>query len=621
MLAVTDAIEERDPLRGSRDGRRGVPRAGAERGRLLRAPRGLLRAGARDLRPLRRAARVRRGDLRVRPARATCSARERYDYLPDMITCAKGLTSGYSPLGAVICRDFLAEPFLEGTASFAHGITFGGHPVSCAVALANLDMFERGARARQRAAPTRPGFQERLDGLRDLPIVGDVRGAGYFWALELVTDHDDRGAVHRGPRREALLRGFLAPALFERGPDLPGRRPRRPGRPARPAAHRRRPSEFDDIEPILRTVPHRGPGRGSARIAQRRPWRPRRSASSARSRPGEHRVAITPDGVRELVAHDVTVLVEARRRRRLRRSPTTTTRAAGAEIVDRRRRRVGRADLVVKVKEPQAPEFGYLRPDLVLFTYLHLAAYPRSPTRCSTAGTTGIAYETVQLADGALPAARADERGRGPHGRRRSGAHFLERAQRRPRRAARRRARRAAGARRRARRRQRRLERGVDRRRAWRPRSLLLDKNLDRLRWVDQIHQGRIMTLASQPRRGRARRRRRRPRHRRGARPRRPGAGRRDRGRWSRTMKPGAVIVDVAVDQGGCIETTHETTHADPVYERARRAPLRRRQHARRGAAHVDLRARRTRRCRTCCNSRCTAWPGRVRRIPRSPPA
>ena len=58
---------------------------------------------------------------------------ERYDYLPDIITCAKGLTSGYSPLGAVICRDFLAEPFLEDQASFAHGITFGGHPVSCAV--------------------------------------------------------------------------------------------------------------------------------------------------------------------------------------------------------------------------------------------------------------------------------------------------------------------------------------------------------------------------------------------------------------------------------------------------------------------------------------------------------
>ena len=81
---------------------------------------------------------------------------ERYDYLPDIITCAKGLTSGYSPLGAVICRDFLAEPFLEDKASFAHGLTFGGHPVSCAVALANLDVFDDEARARERRAPTRP---------------------------------------------------------------------------------------------------------------------------------------------------------------------------------------------------------------------------------------------------------------------------------------------------------------------------------------------------------------------------------------------------------------------------------------------------------------------------------
>jgi hypothetical protein len=140
---------------------------------------------------------------------------ERYDYLPDMITCAKGLTSGYSPLGAVICRDFLAEPFLEGSASFLHGLTFGGHPVSCAVALANLDVFEEEGilqHVRTEEAP----FRERLEGLRDLPIVGDVRGAGFFQALELVRDRET-GERFAGDETEALLRGFLSPRLLEAG--------------------------------------------------------------------------------------------------------------------------------------------------------------------------------------------------------------------------------------------------------------------------------------------------------------------------------------------------------------------------------------------------------------------
>lgn len=137
---------------------------------------------------------------------------QRFDYLPDMITSAKGLTSGYSPLGAVICRDFLAEPFL-GDRAFQHGLTFGGHPVSCAVALENLAIFEdeqllAGVRARE------DGFRERLEGLLDIPIVGDVRGAGYFWALELVKDHE---TLTRFTRDEAstLLREHVAPAAWE----------------------------------------------------------------------------------------------------------------------------------------------------------------------------------------------------------------------------------------------------------------------------------------------------------------------------------------------------------------------------------------------------------------------
>ncbi len=140
---------------------------------------------------------------------------QRYDYLPDMITCAKGLTSGYSPLGAVICRDFLAEPFLEGASSFAHGITFGGHPVSCAVALANLEVFDREGLLANVLLHER-GFAERLRTVAELPIVGDLRGAGYFWALELVKDRATEEPFTR-PEGEALLRGFLAPRLAELG--------------------------------------------------------------------------------------------------------------------------------------------------------------------------------------------------------------------------------------------------------------------------------------------------------------------------------------------------------------------------------------------------------------------
>ncbi len=141
---------------------------------------------------------------------------ERYDYLPDIITTAKGLTSGYSPLGAVLCRDFLAEPFLGEKKSFLHGITFGGHPVSCAVALENLRIFEEedliGHVQRHE-----DGFRERLEGLLDIPIVGDVRGAGWFWALELVKDQADLRSGSRASEAESLLRGLVAPATYEAG--------------------------------------------------------------------------------------------------------------------------------------------------------------------------------------------------------------------------------------------------------------------------------------------------------------------------------------------------------------------------------------------------------------------
>jgi adenosylmethionine-8-amino-7-oxononanoate aminotransferase len=141
---------------------------------------------------------------------------ERYGYLPDIITSAKGLTSGYSPLGAVICRDFIADPFLGPEAiSFTHGLTFGGHPVSCAVALENLAIFEDEA-VLANVVRHEAGFHERLDGLYDIPIVGDVRGTGYFWAIELVKDQQtaERFGKEEG---QALLRGFVAPEAFAAG--------------------------------------------------------------------------------------------------------------------------------------------------------------------------------------------------------------------------------------------------------------------------------------------------------------------------------------------------------------------------------------------------------------------
>jgi hypothetical protein len=140
---------------------------------------------------------------------------ERYGYQPDIITFAKGLTSGYSPLGGMLVSDSLMEPFNRGTATFLHGITFAGHPVSCAVALANLDIFEKedllgNVRANE------AGFRGTLEKLSDLPIVGDIRGDGYFYGIELVKDRATR-ETFTDEESERLLRGFLSHALFDAG--------------------------------------------------------------------------------------------------------------------------------------------------------------------------------------------------------------------------------------------------------------------------------------------------------------------------------------------------------------------------------------------------------------------
>ncbi len=276
----------------------------------------------------------------------------------------------------------------------------------------------------------------------------------------------------------------------------------------------------------------------------------------------ERRVALTPDGVRELDAHGVTVLVQAGAGTGASITDNAY-KAAGAEIVATAAETWERAGLVCKVKEPQPSELEHLRADLTLFTYLHLAAYPTVATALCEAGTTGIAYETVMRADGALPllAPMSEVAGRLAV---QAGARFLEAPQGgrgvllggapgvQPGRVV------VIGA------------GNVGWNSAWIAAGMeaevnLLDKNLDRLRFVDQIHKGRITTLAS------------------------------NRGTVERcianadlvigavlvpggrapiviteemvaTMTPGAVIVDVAIDQGGCVATSHETTHHEPTF-------------------------------------------------------
>lgn len=140
---------------------------------------------------------------------------QRYDYQPDIITTAKGITSAYAPLGAMITSDKLMEPFLQGNESFAHGYTFAGHPVACAVALANIEVFED-EDILENVRTHAPAFRAMLESLRDLPIVGDVRGDGYFCAVELVRDKETKETFSPA-EAESLLRGYLSGEFFRRG--------------------------------------------------------------------------------------------------------------------------------------------------------------------------------------------------------------------------------------------------------------------------------------------------------------------------------------------------------------------------------------------------------------------
>jgi adenosylmethionine-8-amino-7-oxononanoate aminotransferase len=140
---------------------------------------------------------------------------ERYDIRPDIVTSAKGLSSSYAALGAVIATDRVMEPFLGATSMFSHGITFGGHPVMCAIALKNIEIMKR-ERILEHVRENEDALRATLSQLLDLPIVGDLRGTGYFWAIELVKDKDTR-ETFTDEECERLLRGYLSTALFDAG--------------------------------------------------------------------------------------------------------------------------------------------------------------------------------------------------------------------------------------------------------------------------------------------------------------------------------------------------------------------------------------------------------------------
>jgi adenosylmethionine-8-amino-7-oxononanoate aminotransferase len=140
---------------------------------------------------------------------------ERYDIRPDLVTCAKGLSSAYASIGAVIATDKVMEPFLAGQRMYSHGITFGGHPVQAAIALKNIEIMRR-ERIVERVAEQQDAVRGQLAQLLELPIVGDLRGTGYFYALELVKDKETR-ATFSDEECERLLRGFLTPRMFEAG--------------------------------------------------------------------------------------------------------------------------------------------------------------------------------------------------------------------------------------------------------------------------------------------------------------------------------------------------------------------------------------------------------------------
>ncbi len=140
---------------------------------------------------------------------------QRYGYQPDIVTVAKALTSAYAPMGAMIASEKVYEPFSSGESMFAHGYTFAGHPVAAAIAMANLDVFEREDLCGH-VLEKEGEFRAALETLHDLPIVGDIRGDGFFHAIELVRDKETKESIE-GPDAEDMLRGYVSGELYRRG--------------------------------------------------------------------------------------------------------------------------------------------------------------------------------------------------------------------------------------------------------------------------------------------------------------------------------------------------------------------------------------------------------------------
>ena len=139
----------------------------------------------------------------------------RFGIQPDILICAKGLTSGYAPMGAMIASEKLFEPFSTGTNMFAHGSTFGGHPVAAAVAMKNLDIMEN-EKINEHVRNNEGLFRRTLEKLYDIPIVGNIRGEGFFYGIELVKNQETKESFS-AEESEKILRGFISQALFENG--------------------------------------------------------------------------------------------------------------------------------------------------------------------------------------------------------------------------------------------------------------------------------------------------------------------------------------------------------------------------------------------------------------------
>ena len=344
---------------------------------------------------------------------------DRFGYQPDIITTAKALTSAYVPMGAMIASDKLAEPFYEDHESFAHGFTFAGHPIAAAVALANIEVYEKEDLCGHVLAKEGE-FRDMLESLRDIPIVGDVRGAGFFQAIELVKDQDTKESFE-GEQAEELLRGFLSGELYKNG--LICRADDR----GDPVIQLAPPlicdtEQFEEMHDILRPVLEEASKRMRSTIRIEPSGTPatNRTLREAEQmkvgvpkeiKQDEYRVAITPAGVRELTEHGHEVFIEA-----TAGEGSAITDAAfeaqGARIVPDAAAVFEAGEMILHVKELQASEIEMLKPEHLLFTYLHLAPGPRPDQ-----GPPGIGCHLRRLRDGRRfgrppAAARPDERDR-----------------------------------------------------------------------------------------------------------------------------------------------------------------------------------------------------------------